>query len=278
MSQKLRPDGDITRTNIRAGGDYTSIDEVTASDADYIETGSLWAVFSGFQPATYECSLSDPPDGNAGPGTSTVRWRAREGAAADVTCVVSVVQGSTVIDSASAQALTASYTTYTWNPDLDGVTDWDDLRLRFFFETPNASTSAAARLSWAELEVPDGGNFTYDVDVTETASASDGYSVLAAMVAEFSEEGVASEAVSPAVPVADGLAEAALAGDNYQSGLAKAGAFTETASAADAFSAQVFEPNGWEKPTGASGGWAERGSGGGAWTEVSDTDTDWTEI
>ena len=70
MAQFLRPDSDVTTTNVSAGT-FASIDESTASDADFV-------IGTNNTATTYECGLSNPAD-TPGSGTCTVRFRHAQG-------------------------------------------------------------------------------------------------------------------------------------------------------------------------------------------------------
>lgn len=175
MTQFLRPDGDITKTNI-ASGTFADIDEVSPSDSDFIQTNSLGAGGT----ARYECSLSNPSL-TPGSGTSTVRYRAAQGGAGSCDLTASVYEGTTLIEADTTRSLGAA-TTYSWTPDLSAVSNFNNLRLRFDFARQAGSVSGL--LSWAEAEVPPGG---YMIDAnaggfaqTGTAATLDVNRVLAA--------------------------------------------------------------------------------------------------
>lgn len=147
MAQTLRPAATTVSTRI-ASGDHTAIDEPSANDSSYIETQTL----SSGNPATYECRLDVPPRGAPslnGTPTATVEWRGFE-TVDGVSCTVSLLNGSTLLDSLSPQSLpSVGFQEFSGVFDLSGVFDWTDLRLRFHFQT--LSGSKVARLSWAQL-------------------------------------------------------------------------------------------------------------------------------
>ncbi len=154
MAQFLRPDGNVTTTNFTNG--FSNIDEATASDVDF-------AYGANNVVAVLEVSLSNP-SATPGSGTSTVRYRiARtnagtvDGTGSAVTVTCAVVQGTTVLASDSAQTATGTWTQYSFNPDMSGVTDWNDVRLRFTTSASGGSPAnrRGAAVSWAELEAPD---------------------------------------------------------------------------------------------------------------------------
>lgn len=152
MAQFLRPDSDVTAAS---SGTFADIDESVASDSDFV-------TISGG--ATAEYGLSNP-SGVPGSGTTTVRYRSAlggSGAASTITC--HVYQGTTLIASDSARSPSATFTTYSFTPNMASVTDWNDLRLRFV-----VSSGRSLSVSWAELEAPDGG-VTGTLAATESGS------------------------------------------------------------------------------------------------------------
>jgi hypothetical protein len=141
MTQTLRPDSNVTQTNVVGG--YADIDESSASDLDYVASNSNVI-------GTLVVGLSNP-SGTPNSGTSTIRYRAAKVGTGSLTVTVALLEGTTVIDTAVAQALTTTYTNYTWNPDTSAVSNWSNLRFRARF---SADASATGRLSWAEMEIP----------------------------------------------------------------------------------------------------------------------------
>lgn len=154
MAQVLRPDGNVTQTSFTNG--FAEIDESAASDADF-------AYGANNTVATLEVSLGNPSATPAS-GTTTVRYRVARtkdgvvdgtGSACDVTC--SVYQGGSLVAADSARTVTGSWTEYSFTPDMSGVTDWTDLRLRFVTTASGGSgpNRRGGAVSWAELEAPD---------------------------------------------------------------------------------------------------------------------------
>lgn len=154
MAQFLRPDGNITQTSFTGG--FAEIDESAASDTDFAYGANNTA-------AVLEVSLSNP-SGTPAAGTTTVRYRIAktnngtvDGAGNAVTVTAEVYQGGSLIASDTARTATGTWTAYSFTPDMSGVTDWNDLRLRF--TTSSSGGSPANRrggaVSWAELESPD---------------------------------------------------------------------------------------------------------------------------
>jgi hypothetical protein len=141
MSQTLRPDSNVTQTNVVGG--FADIDETIASDADFVASNSSSI-------GTLVVGLSSP-SGTPGTGTSTIRYRAAKVGTGSLTATIALLENTTVLDTAPAQSLTTTYTTYTWNPDTSGVSNWANVRFRCRF---SADASATGRLSWMEFQVP----------------------------------------------------------------------------------------------------------------------------
>jgi len=172
MAQFLRPDSDVTSTNI-ASGNYTGIDETSASDSDYVETKKQ----SDGNTSRYECGLSNPSITPTS-GTTTVRYRLGPGElnAVVITVTVSVYQGTTLIAASGGQTVPSSATTYSFTPDMSSVTNWNDLRLRFDFAFTGGGASSSGRLLWTELEAPDFASTAYTLTAasgTYTLTGSD---------------------------------------------------------------------------------------------------------
>ena len=153
MAQFLRPDGNITQTSFTGG--FAEIDEATASDADFAYGANNTA-------ATLEVSLTNP-SGTPAAGTTTFRYRVGktnngtlDGAGNAVTVTASLVQGTTVLASDAARTATGTWTGYSFAPDTSGVTDWNDLRLRFVTSASGGSPAnrRGGAVSWTELETP----------------------------------------------------------------------------------------------------------------------------
>lgn len=154
MAQFARPDSDISTGSWT--GSYTAIDEVTASDADFITSDD------NTSPDTFECGLSNVTD----PVSSTghiVRWRWRKEATGGHTInpVVRLMQGATTIASKTVAAFdTATFTDDSFTlsgAEADSITDYTDLRLQFERAGDTGGSPSGRRfleVSWAELEVP----------------------------------------------------------------------------------------------------------------------------
>ena len=172
MAQFLRPDGTVTATGFTGG--FADIDEATASDADFAYGANGGA-------NVLEVSLSDPA-GYPGAGTTTVRYRVAkvnggvlDNAGNAVTGTVELYQGAALISADTGRTLTSTWTAYSWTPNVSGVTDWNDLRLRFTDSSNGGAVSGrrAGAISWAELEAPEGAAaITGTLSATETGTDS----------------------------------------------------------------------------------------------------------
>lgn len=135
MAQFARPSADTVRTGWtdQAAGTtniYTTIDEVSASDADYIKTPT--------PPGTNEfetllTSVTDPVSSTG----HIMRWRRRKQPAsgsAAINLTVRLLQGTTQITSQADNTLPGSFTdtSYTLSSgEADSITNYGDLRLEF---------------------------------------------------------------------------------------------------------------------------------------------------
>lgn len=157
--QFARPDGDITTTGV-ISGTFASIDEVTASDSDFVATDDNTA-------AVYEISLSDVIDPLTGSG-HTLRYRVSKAdggvpnnnSGNDVTLNVELYQGATLIQLIENTLTLGLWTTRSLaftNTFIDNITDYTDLRLRFTCTNSGGSPSnrRGMAISWVEVEVPD---------------------------------------------------------------------------------------------------------------------------
>ncbi|OYX16614.1 MAG: hypothetical protein B7Z07_02415 [Sphingomonadales bacterium 32-67-7] len=156
MTQFLRPDSNVTQSNFSGG--YAAIDETPFSDSDFayhLDSGT------GTTTGTLEVGLSNP-GGTPAPGTCTVRYRLAKintfngnlvSGSSHPTAQLHIYQGATLIASDTARTLTTgAYADYSFTPNLSGVTDWNDLRLRL---VSIAADYRGTGISFAELEVPD---------------------------------------------------------------------------------------------------------------------------
>lgn len=158
----LRPNTNVTQTNFTNG--HAQISEVAANDADF-------AYGANDIIAVLEVGLTDPAH-QLFAGAWTIRYRvaktkagAVDGGGNALTITAALYQGAVLISADTARTPTGTWTAYSWVPVTSGVTDWNDVRLRF---TTTASGGAAAdqrggAVSWAEIEIPD---FPYNLPAT----------------------------------------------------------------------------------------------------------------
>lgn len=163
MTQYARPSSDISTSNWTTTPLYQKIDEASYDDGDYIQsTGG-----SG----TYTCevklsSVTDPQTGDshvvkwrgikAGPGSNTVQTR------------LYIYQGTTLIATSGQYSEGTSFAEHSYtltSGEANNITDYTDIRFRIE-AVISGSGNQYARVSWAELGVPDAGT-----DTTDTAPA-----------------------------------------------------------------------------------------------------------
>jgi len=134
---------------------FLAIDEVSASDADFVLNNNNTN-------DTYETGLSGISEPDA--GTVTIRYRysksAAGGNARDIQLFL--YEGVTLISSGTLHTgITETWTAGTWDlsgAEVSSITNWGDLRLRV---TASGTTGGAGsnrrsvRCSWAELQAPD---------------------------------------------------------------------------------------------------------------------------
>lgn len=165
MAQFGRPSTDVTITNITGTPDntnkYNNIDEVSASDSDYLYSTNNTA-------GTYETlltSMADPVSSSS----HVMRYRicmTNAGspdisAGFDVTVTAHLYQGATLIASDTEKVVnSATWTTYTYTlsgAEADAITNYSDLRIRITMSNSSAPVGRdrGAGISWAELEIPD---------------------------------------------------------------------------------------------------------------------------
>jgi hypothetical protein len=159
MSQFARPDGDTTITGLwvnEAAGTtnlFQSIDEVTASDTDYVQSAS-----NPDGTALYECGLSNATD----PAVSTghvIRYRMGKDITAGRTINVDVAlyQGTSLVVSWTHLDMdaAASHEQTLTGPQTDAITDYADIRFRFNPTATGGGAARKARIYWIEMELPD---------------------------------------------------------------------------------------------------------------------------
>ena len=148
---------------------YDDIDEVAASDADYV-TSSGNPAADAFEVSL--TALSDPEtSGGHNVSYRYLTWETGGGQPAILDYAVSLIQGSTVIASWSHNGIDppTAWSTVTQNlaaGEADSITDYGDLRLRFNVTQTQGARVAGVNVSWAQLEVPRAKN--KDVDVNQS--------------------------------------------------------------------------------------------------------------
>jgi hypothetical protein len=156
MVQFGRPISDIATNSWTAAPLWSKLDEVSFSDADFVESANN-------ANTTAEIALSALGDPNSGAG-HVVRYRyaisATGGNSRDIT--VQLYQGGTLIAAGTTRTPTA--TAYAADSftltagEADAITSYADLRLRLVAGGTTGggpSGRRSVRVSWAELEVPD---------------------------------------------------------------------------------------------------------------------------
>ena len=149
MTQYMRPASDINSEWQCSAGSarYALIDEVSASDSDYIFTNSNGAY--------QECKFTTPLT-PVSTGEGVLRFRAtRNALGSEITITPSIRCGSTVIKAGDAFIPATPYTEYTLtlsSAEMANITDWTDVRVRFLL---NETSGYLGFVSWAVFEVPD---------------------------------------------------------------------------------------------------------------------------
>ena len=156
MAQFARPSADTVRntwTDQAAGTTniYTTIDEVSASDADYIESVSNSTVL-------YESLLIAVTDPVSSSG-HIVRYRYGKNAAAgrQIDVRISLYQGGTEIAFQAHADIGAAFIAGTFTlsgAEADSITNYADLRMIALPSSVGGGAGRKTRISWWELEVP----------------------------------------------------------------------------------------------------------------------------
>lgn len=129
----LIPDGDVSvnswKNELEGSTLWSSIDEYPYNDSDY-------AYFDDAHGNEYfEISLSDPTSDSDGTGIYTIWWRAGKlQGEATVVMKMELRQGASTVIASDQQTITASFQTFEYEltqPEIDSITDFTDLRLRF---------------------------------------------------------------------------------------------------------------------------------------------------
>lgn len=162
MPQFLRPASDVTTTNwVRSAGTnayFTYIDETTADDTDFLSITANTTSVLEVGVNTIGTTVVAPQTRTAANHIVRTRaWAVGSGAAERHTILL--LQGTTTIAtvannlSLSRTAGTAVNYTLT-QAEANSIVDYGNLRLRFKADTLGASE--IYRVSWAEMEIPDG--------------------------------------------------------------------------------------------------------------------------
>lgn len=146
MTQYARPDSDIALnswTYSTGSTLYACIDEVVASDTDYITRPS----FGGSECEMGLSTVTDPTSSV----NHTMRLRGQDGAGSTLTA--NLYCGATLIKAWSV-TLGTTYSTQTYTltgTEADNITDYSDLEIHIDATAGNTATD----VSWFEFEVPD---------------------------------------------------------------------------------------------------------------------------
>jgi hypothetical protein len=141
----MRPSSDVNLSFVCSTGTsrYALIDEITASDTDYI--------YEDYDSEYQECKLSNPLTPVA-TGEGILKFRSKTSETRKI--IPSIRCGSTIIKTGDAITPNSSYTEYTLtlsSAEMANITDWADVRVRFLSGTESGRLS----VSWAVFEVPD---------------------------------------------------------------------------------------------------------------------------
>lgn len=145
MTQYARPDSDISTGSWTSTPLYQSIDEETASDADYIQSTT--------NSDTCEIGLSTVTDPSSS-SNHIIKYRARKAGQGGLT--VYLFDGTTQIAS-HTPTLTTVFADYSYtltSGEADNISDYSDLRLKF---TCSVGLFGGSGVSWADFEIPDAG-------------------------------------------------------------------------------------------------------------------------
>lgn len=301
MAQILRPDSDLTRTNL-ASGTWASIDETTPNNADYVQTNNYVESTS----TRYEASLSNPA---LNPTNANVILRVRvAGFGVGKKANFFIRDGGTTVGFYGPGALpNGVITTYSQAITLSPApSSWSDIRLfTTFTDDEDPPNLGYVRIYWAELEVADGfAGYTMTAD-GGTFSLTGGDAslkvgrVLAAEGAVYTLETGDAAFITGKGFLAEGV-EYTLTGGDVQFRAARVltatgGTYSLTGGDAS-FRKDYFimaegtsysltggdvtfyirERNGWDVPKYPSVSWSQAGGGSGEWTELIPSDVDWT--
>ena len=152
MARIIRPDSDVALGNW-SNPSWSTIDEVTADDGDYAESGG--------NPANdiLIVGLGDVTDPNQD-SDHTLRYRYQNTTTEGIDLVVKLKQGASTIATFTHTSISDSWTTTSsalTQAQASNISDYTDLRISFDANLTGLPgiPGPKCRVSWAELEVPD---------------------------------------------------------------------------------------------------------------------------
>jgi hypothetical protein len=150
MTQYLRPNADISAGSWTTTPLWQKLDEATPDDA-------TTQIQSAKNPSadTFEVGLTAPGDTPGNRQNHNVLVRMNSGGKAGYTAAITLLQGTTVIQSFSGQAIPAAYGTITCNvteANAQNITDYSQLRVRV---AASGGNNGRAFATWIEVQVPD---------------------------------------------------------------------------------------------------------------------------
>lgn len=162
-NQTLRPASDSFNSGWRDEGGatsslYASIDESSASDADYIESEPL---SSGGGTKTYICNLDTSGVDPLSTGTHTIRYR-YQATNTGTKLVVQLRSGGTTIKTVSHTSIATSWTDGSFTlsaAEIAEIADYGDLKLVFVASWPTSATSTEVQYLRPVSDVENPGNW-----------------------------------------------------------------------------------------------------------------------
>lgn len=156
MAQFARPDSDVLTGNWTPTPLYEEINEVTASDTDYIRSED--------NPSNDLCEmgLSDLTDPVSSSG-HIIRYRYQKGETgggqpANIDVTVRLLDGASEIWSVTHSDIAAGWVdgqATLSGGEADSIGDYTDLRIEFTANMSAGARTSWSEKSWAEFEVPD---------------------------------------------------------------------------------------------------------------------------
>ena len=158
MTVTIRPDSDVTNTNIAWSGGASSmwetLDEVSPSDSDFIRSVAL-------STATAVLGFTTPSPTPSGPDDGTLRIRERIQNLVDdpVTLNIQISSdgGSNVSALAAADSWSGSFTTREFtipNSWIAAVSDWATVEVTIIADGFVDDAGCRIQVSWLEVELP----------------------------------------------------------------------------------------------------------------------------